>query len=450
MDSLSNNDAVIFLKSIGLPESKFLVNGEIVDLYHLLGITPQFHSDGTRVLTPYEIIGIPPQFSDDGKEIPIVFILKNRCNKIGKFEGKTLDFLCKNKKVHDKKTTLEELKSRYKQAVLSGDDVQAEELFQIIDSMSGGKAKELLSSFFDYTKYYKRLKKQLLIDLFAHFFMLYIYSMVRSAKGGVLRKNKIFKPFKASPVEMETAPVSNENISETMVKEVLNPQDYGINNLESITIESNVSGQFEDEMVELNINSSTQKPEQVEIMQNVEELEQKVEKPSKKIEKKKEQKSFLDEINEMFDEEQKKVIYNTNTDVDSQDEFSLNQTEQIDLNSLEVSDIDFDKLSFEELEAIQKQFGNVSASEIAMAENQPQENVQGQDSQALQAKEVPQHQNIGDEQSSSELERESVIKKKKRVTVKKYGAQFNSVTGETKSNENELESENEKQYDLEV
>ncbi len=213
--SLKSNELVYeFFRFLGLPESKFIVDEKISDIYTLLGIEPEFYEDGTRKLTPYEIIGVPPQFYSDGAERPIVFILKrkNVCKKLGKLASENTEFIYKDNKVKDKKEPLADLVARYKSAVLQGNDADAEELLSMINTLSGGRANEILKTFFNYRKYYKTLQKQLLMDIFAHFFINYIYSKVKEVKGGLLKKEKVFKPFKLT---VETlSPNGGQNIAE--------------------------------------------------------------------------------------------------------------------------------------------------------------------------------------------------------------------------------------------
>ncbi len=374
------------------------------------------------------------KFSEQGYEIPIVFVLKNRVGKIGKFQGQTVKFSCKNNKVKDNKSTLEELKSRYKRAVLDGKQAEADELFKMIDALSGGKAKEVLRSFFDYTKYYKKIKKQLIIDLFAHFFMLYIYSMISAAKGGVVRKNKIFKPFKSGEIEMVSAPKQDDGNNLVLEqKEILRPTDFGIHNIKSITIEQNVSSVEDSVKVKVSDGGNNHESIVPNVQQPIIEKQQPsfVEgKPKQEIKK---PKSFTEQIMDMLSFEEmgsdskryaidESFNYSTSNFLQEDESFYQNN-QKIGLDPQRYSESDFfGELSSEQFESMQNQFGSKGFEEI-------------------------EHLSETDVNENFEEKRESVLKKKKRVIIKKYGSEFNGSTKETKS----LEDQNvqEKMYDFE-
>lgn len=496
MESISKAEVVDFLKSLNLPESKFLINGEIVDIYTLLGIEPQFHKDGTRVLTPYEIIGIPPRFSDDGKELPIVFILKNKCKKIGNYEGKSVDFVCKNNKVKDSKDTLDELKSRYKVAVLSGDEETASDLFAIIDKLSGGNARDLLSSFFNYAKFYKKMQKQLLIDMFAHFFMMYIYARVKAAKGGLVRKNRIYKPFKTAFVQTQTvlpnqnqnqtatgsqsampitqAPVELPKVEVVSVESLedggLNPESFGIKNLKSITIEHGLP--TVDEVVEVPVEEV---PPQIPVMPIIPE-ENKTANNGAKEEKKsgsgeyvrKESKGIIESMVDFFsfgDKEDKSPIETEKaTQTESFDDLSANDNNLIDDAEFGMQDFNqYSNLSNEsEMQTLDL---SESVEQSTLQSNEPSEYEQDYYS-SLNSENLDEmidektdldiesskenSDDDGEHSSDMEVERTSELKSKKHITVKKYGVEFNPETNETKvENEQQPELEAGQEYDFE-
>lgn len=230
MDKISTNEAINFFKFLELPENRFMVNGKVVDIYTILGFEPEFRSDGTRKLTPYELIGIPPQFYPDGRERPIVFCLKNKVRKLGKYEGENKEFFKISGRSKERVTTLDELKSRYKTAVYEGREYDALEILKVIDEMTNGNAEEFLRSFFNSRKFYKKMRKQLIIDLFAHFFMVFCMSHKR-VKSGIMTTTKIFRPYRE-----ESSQESIEDIDEMSVV------DYSANipdsQLETITFQS--------------------------------------------------------------------------------------------------------------------------------------------------------------------------------------------------------------------
>ncbi|MBQ8468763.1 MAG: hypothetical protein IJ542_03290 [Clostridia bacterium] len=59
-------------------------DGTLKDIFELLGIEPQYDEKGNRIETIYELIGINPRFTADGVEIPLVFRIKNRINALVK------------------------------------------------------------------------------------------------------------------------------------------------------------------------------------------------------------------------------------------------------------------------------------------------------------------------------------------------------------------------------
>ena len=57
-------------------------DGSIKDIFDLLKIRPEYDDKGNRVLTIYELLGINPRFTSLGVEIPYVFRIKNRINAL--------------------------------------------------------------------------------------------------------------------------------------------------------------------------------------------------------------------------------------------------------------------------------------------------------------------------------------------------------------------------------
>ena len=187
-----------FYKEIGLTKPDFLRANNILGMYEILGIKPEFDEFGNRKLTPYEILGVPPIIVN-GKEVPIVFAIKNKTKKvkrIGNFDGPVVEFVYKNKKVKEQDSLLEQLKKKYKEALIAGDDDLAAQFLQMIDELTGGRSIDFLHSFYDYTQFYRRMKKQLLIDLFNHFFLMFLLQNSVNIKEGIIKKGKVFKAFK--------------------------------------------------------------------------------------------------------------------------------------------------------------------------------------------------------------------------------------------------------------
>lgn len=195
MDNRFEQLTKLAYKEMDIDPSVFAPKGKAMDIFSLLKIKPIYGKNNKRVLTPYEILGVPPQFDLAGNEVPIVFAIKNKTSKVAKLEEDNYNFVYKDRNEKFEQSIIDDLKFNYKKALFEGNDSVAEMFFNLLNDASGGKAAEILGNFFDYTKYYKKLKRQLLIDIFSHFFLLYI-SKRKAFKKGLLKKNKIFKAYK--------------------------------------------------------------------------------------------------------------------------------------------------------------------------------------------------------------------------------------------------------------
>ena len=199
MDNISREEVIDFYNQIGLPEQSYVRNGKIRNIYDILGIRPRIKNNGEREVTPYEILKVPPQMVMS-KEIPIIFAIKNRVGKIGKYEGDDIVFTYQSRKVKKDLTLLQTLRNNYRKAIYDGDEALAYRILQMYDKLTGGKGKEFVDSFYDYTKFYRKMKKQLLIDLFAHFFLMQEekeQSMkFKSVKYGVVGRRRGIKPYR--------------------------------------------------------------------------------------------------------------------------------------------------------------------------------------------------------------------------------------------------------------
>ena len=168
------------------------------NLYRILGATPETDDDGNRVPTPYEVLSVPPQFRD-GVEVPIVFAIKNRVSKIGHFTGpERLFYYAKKNKVKSPpsiEATLNELKRKYKRAVFMGNLDEAAAYLDMVNSISGGRAEEVMGFFYNYAVFYRRMKRQLLMDMFSHFFLTYIFKYSTYIKEGIMDTKTHFKPY---------------------------------------------------------------------------------------------------------------------------------------------------------------------------------------------------------------------------------------------------------------
>ncbi len=188
---------------MGISPKAFSKDGKALDIFSLLKIKPRVNEDNKRVITPYEILGVPPQFDDEGNEIPIVFAIKNPIFKVSKTKDSFFQFIYKPDKEKSEDSVIDTLKFNYKKALFSGNDADAEMYFKLLDEASGGKAKEILADFYNYTKFYKKMKKQLLIDIFAHFFLMYV-SKKSTVKNGITKKGKLFRAYKLKSQSLDS------------------------------------------------------------------------------------------------------------------------------------------------------------------------------------------------------------------------------------------------------
>ena len=208
------------------------------NLYKILGIIPEVDDEGNRVQTPYEILKTPPQFRD-GKEVPIVFAIKNRAKKVGHYSGSQNLFFYAHRK-HEKEVseleeTLIDLKKKYKHALFVGNADEALSFLELIDSLTNGGAEEIMGSYYNYTMFYKRMKKQLLMDMFAHFFLTYFFRYRNTIKEGLLKKSGHFRPY----FERESLTLSGSDLNEISKADVFeNSPAVDFGSIKSITFEN--------------------------------------------------------------------------------------------------------------------------------------------------------------------------------------------------------------------
>lgn len=249
MVNFTNEQIIEIFKMMGLNSPVFLDGKNIVNLYKLLNIVPQKNEDGSRILTPYEHLGVLPVFKD-GKEVPIVFAIKNKVSKIGKYEGEVTKFIYKTSKVKEQQSTIDKWKEKYRAAVLAGDESQAESCLSMIDSLTGGKASDYVDSFYNYAKFYKKMKKQLLLDLFAHFFLMYIQQRSSLIKSGVIMKDKIYKPYHEPQMEVSQDITMNSDMDiVSFGQNNIDPVAFGLNNVKKVVISEKDAG----DIIEFNI-----------------------------------------------------------------------------------------------------------------------------------------------------------------------------------------------------
>lgn len=88
-------------------------DGSVKDIFELLNLKPIYDKDGVRILTPYELLKINPIFNEDGKELPNVFIIKNRVNRVTKGIAAAPSFTFKPKaKVLQKDETKKQVETK--------------------------------------------------------------------------------------------------------------------------------------------------------------------------------------------------------------------------------------------------------------------------------------------------------------------------------------------------
>lgn len=259
MEKFTEKKITEFYKKIGLEKAEFFDGKKPINLFKILKISPETDSAGNRKLTPYELLGVVPKF-ENGKEVPIVFAIKNRAKKLGNYEGNVKEFIYKKQKSKQDKTVIQELKEKYRLAVMLGDDVTAEFCLDALAGLSADEAQSFKDSFYNYTKFYKRMKKQLLIDLFAHFFLEYM-QMRKSAiiKNGIIKKDKLFKAYKENKSNYVQDVTLDADLDVISVSSAINPINFGMKNVKKVVIENketNETAKFEIDKDKIKIESS--------------------------------------------------------------------------------------------------------------------------------------------------------------------------------------------------
>ena len=230
MNKLTNKQIILLYKKMGISSPKFLDDKNVVNLFKILKIEPQYDQAGNRLKTPYEILGVLPKFKNN-KEVPIIFAIKKRISKIGNYQGKTTKFVYKYNKVKEEKNILQTIKERYRAAIFAGNDALADNCLSMIGTLSKDELREFKDSFYDYSKFYKRMKKQLLIDLFSHFFLKYIENISSIIKNGIIKKQKIYKPYKENKMaSLSDASEKNLNVSQ------IDLIQFGMQNIKKVVI----------------------------------------------------------------------------------------------------------------------------------------------------------------------------------------------------------------------
>ena len=90
---------------------------------------------------------------------------------------------------------MNKLKQDYFSAIANGNLSEATRIYDIIDKITGGKADYFIAVQYNSVKFYKKMQKQLLIDMFANFVILMILSEKHSIKDGIVKFNKLYRAF---------------------------------------------------------------------------------------------------------------------------------------------------------------------------------------------------------------------------------------------------------------
>ena len=262
MDKFSTKQIIELYQMMGLKDPKFLSEKNVENLFKILKIEPIFNEDGIRQLTPYELLGVLPVF-EKGKEKPIVFAIKNKAEKIGKLEGMGTSFIYQKSKIKEEKSVLQTLKERYRAAIFAGDEATADSCLKMIDEMTNGDSEEFRDSFYDYAKFYRKLKKQLLIDLFAHFFLIYIQNRSSIIKNGIIRKDRLYRAYREEVEEYSQDVTFNSDLDVVSFPQIAqDPVAFGLQNVRKVVIqdkEMNEVAEFKIEKEEIKVKTKGEK-----------------------------------------------------------------------------------------------------------------------------------------------------------------------------------------------
>ncbi len=228
MENLTNEqiiDIINFYKMCGISEDMYLSRNGVLDLFSLIGISPEFDEQGNRLPTVYEQLEIAPVFRD-GKEVPIVFAIKHKISKVHKPKPEEKISTDKytyggvKEQVSDK-VILNKLKQDYFSAIVNGNLNEATRIYDIIDKITGGKADYFIAVQYNSVKFYKKMQKQLLIDMFANFVILMILNKKYSVKEGIVKFNKLYKAFVQKQLESGNfGLISNQSMKVPEIKKI--------------------------------------------------------------------------------------------------------------------------------------------------------------------------------------------------------------------------------------
>lgn len=280
MSKFTSEKLAEFYKRVGLSKAEFFDGKKPVNLFKILKINPKTDANGNRIKTPYEMLGVFPCFVN-GVERPIVFAIKNRVLGIGKYEGEIKDFVYKKQKVKEEKTIIQTLKEKYRAAIFAGDESAAESCLEMISNLSAEEAREFRDTFYNYTKFYKRMKKQLLLDLFAHFFLELVQARSTIVKNGLIRKDRLYKAYREKNQNYSQDVTFDSELDIISVSGQVNPINFGMQNIKKVVVENketDVVSEFEVSKDEIKVKTNLEMnlpqvdEQQVQVKANVEML----------------------------------------------------------------------------------------------------------------------------------------------------------------------------------
>ena len=202
MENLTNEqiiDIINFYQMCGITEDMYLSRTGVKDLFSLIGISPEFDEQGDRVPTVYEQLQIAPVFREE-KEVPIVFAIKHKVSKIhkptsdDKISSEKFTYMGVKEQVNDK-VILNKLRQDYFSAIANGNLNEASKIYDLIDKITGGKADFFIAVQYNSVKFYKKMQKQLIIDMFANFVILMVLNEQHTVKEGLIQFDKLYKAF---------------------------------------------------------------------------------------------------------------------------------------------------------------------------------------------------------------------------------------------------------------
>lgn len=267
MENLTNEqiiDIINFYEACGITEDMYLSTNGVLDLFTLLGISPEYDNFGNRLPTVYEQLSIAPVFRE-GKEVPIVFAIKHKISKIcknPKVDNTSFTYV-EDKEPSDEKVILNTLKKDYFSALLNGNLTEASRLYDMIDTLTGGEADDFIGIQFNCVKFYKKMQQQLLIDMFANFVILMILFNKSSHKEGIVKFDKLYKSFMQKEMQSGNFEISKgSNMPKLSNITVSFTEDDEVKKV-TVKTSANIAGKKETLVVQESVESEEKKPQDI-------------------------------------------------------------------------------------------------------------------------------------------------------------------------------------------